>query len=134
MNKIVFGLVSAAFLLASSAHAEWLLVSQDGFSKIYMELASRKSLDDGVTTLDALTDYDPASPEAESFKLSQKGLSEIEAVMIDCRTQQYRSGGGTWFAGRMAAGAMRSDYPAKAAWSKIPVFYEGLFSKVCAKE
>ena len=132
MKRIVLALVAAMLANASAARAEWLLVSQDGFSKIYMEPASRKAQAGGVVTLEALTDYDPKSPEAENFKLSQKGLSEIEAVAIDCQTQKYRSGGGTWFAGQMATGAVRSDYPAKAAWSKVPEFYAGLFQKVCA--
>ncbi|PPD43903.1 MAG: hypothetical protein CTY15_08665 [Methylocystis sp.] len=124
--------LAAALAQAPVSAAEWLLVSQDGFSKIYIDPASRKIAGD-IASVAALTDYDPRAPEAASFKLSEKGLSEIESVRLDCGRRQYSSGGGRWFAGQMADGAARSDYPAKTAWSKVPSFYDGLYAKVCAK-
>jgi hypothetical protein len=118
----------------STASADWLLVSQDTLSKIYLDPASRKTLPDSVIFARALTDYDPQAPEATAFKLSEKGLSEIENVLIDCGKEAYRSDGGRWFDGHMATGAVRSDYPAKPAWSKAPPFYSHLLAKLCGKE
>jgi hypothetical protein len=120
--------------LSGAASAEWLLVSQDTLSKIYLDPASRRTLPDGMIFARALTDYDPQAPEAAAFRLSEKGLSEIENVLIDCGKEAYRSGGGRWFDGHMATGAVRGDYPAKPAWSKAPPFYSHLLAKLCDKE
>lgn len=119
-------------LYVAPARAEWTLAGDDGFSKIYFEPASRRKNADGSIYLRALTDYDPAAPQAADFKLSEKGLSEIEQVLFDCAADAYRSEGGAWYEGHMAAGRMRSDYPAKTAWRKVPSFYSSLFAKVCA--
>lgn len=120
-------------LLSTPAAAEWLLTGRDGFSKIYLEPASQARLADGSIRVRALTDYEPQAPEAASFKLSEKGLSEIEAAVFDCAKNAYRSEGGSWFEGPMATGAVRSAYPAKQSWSKVPPFYAGLFAKACAR-
>lgn len=114
------------------ARAEWAPAGRDGFSTIYFEPDSRRANADGSIYLRALTDYDPASPEAARFKLSEKGLSEIEQVLFDCAKAGYRSEGGAWFDGQMATGAMRSAYPAKLSWRKVPSFYSELFTKVCS--
>lgn len=132
MRKSAFLLILAQFLYIASAHAEWALVSQDGFSSVYLDPASVKKGDDGSSLVKALTDYNPHSPEAIAFKLAEKGLSEIENARFDCSKQAYRSEGGSWFAGHMATGAVRSDYPAKATWGKVPPFYEALAGKLCA--
>lgn len=134
MRKIALPVLLACLLHAPVASAEWLLVSQDGFSKIYLDPASRKKTPHGAVVARALTDYDPQSPEAAPFKLSEKGLSEVEDVMIDCEKPAYRSGGGSWFAGHMASGARRSEYPAGSSWSKVPPYYQGLSIKLCEKE
>ncbi|WP_424360918.1 surface-adhesin E family protein [Methylocystis parvus] len=131
MRKSAFLLILAPFLYATAAHAEWSLVWQDDFSKIYLDPASVKKGDDGSTLAKALTDYNPHSPEAIDFKLAEKGLSEIESARFDCAKQAYRSDGGSWFAGHMATGAVRSDYPARATWGKVPYFYQTLAGKVC---
>lgn len=124
-----------AFLLcASPALAEWRLAGQDDFSTIYYDPASRRALADGVIVLRALTDYDPASAQAKPFRLSEKGLSEIETAVFDCARGAYRSEGGSWFAGHMATGSVRSDYPGKAEWSKVPSFYASLVARACAGE
>ena len=68
-----------------------------------------------------------------AFKLSEKGLSEIESVRLDCAKARYGSHGGSWFAGHMGSGSLRSAYPAKAGWSTVPDFYAGLFAKICAQ-
>lgn len=134
MKKRAFCILLAALLHASAAQAEWRLISQDGFSKIYLDPASRKKTPDGAIFAQALTDYDPHSPEAAAFKLSEKGLSEIERVTIDCEKRAYRSEGGSWFEGHMATGARRSDYPAQSSWSKVPPYYLGLSTKLCERE
>lgn len=134
MRQHAVPLVFALVLHTASASAEWRAASQDGFSKIYFDPVSRQTLADGSVVVRALTDYDPQSSEAASFKLSEKGLSEIEKAVFDCAQSAYRSDGGSWFAGQMATGAVRSDYPAKTAWSKVPSYYLSLFSKVCARE
>lgn len=115
------------------AHADWLRAGQDDFSTIYYDPATRRSLPDGPIELKALTDYDPQSPQAAAFKLSEKGLSEIETTVFDCAKGAYRSQGGSWYAGHMATGSVRSDYPAKTTWSKVPSFYASLFAIVCAR-
>jgi hypothetical protein len=129
-------LISTVFigfvLCAAPARAEWALAGEEGFSKIYLDPTSRRQNPDGSVYLRALTDYDPASPEAVSFKLSEKGLSEIEQVLFDCAKNAYRSEGGVWYDGHMATGAMRRAYPERAAWGKIPSFYAALFAKACA--
>jgi hypothetical protein len=117
---------------AMPARAEWALAGDDGFSKIYFEPASLRKNADGSIYLRALTDYDPASPQAADFRLSEKGLSEIEQVLFDCEKSAYRSEGGAWFESHMATGPMRSDYPAKLPWRKVPSFYSSLFAKACA--
>ncbi len=128
--SIIF--LASGLLCESAASAEWLRVSQDGFSTIYMDPASRKTSEEGTALVQALTDYDARSPEAAGFKLSEKGLSEIESVRFDCRRRLYGSDGGRWFAGQMASGALRSEYPAKTVWSKAPPYYAGLYARVCA--
>lgn len=127
-----FFFLPALVLCASAARAEWSLVSQDGFSRIYLDPASRKPAPDGSILVRALTDYDPEAPEAASFKLSEKGLSEIEDARFDCAGKTYRTEGGAWYEGHMAVGAVRSTYPAKTGWSGVPPYYAGLFSKICA--
>lgn len=124
----------ASIFLVPAARAEWRLVSQEGFSKIYVDPASREKRADGMVFARALTDYDPLAPEAGPFKLSEKGLSEIENALFDCEKRAYRSEGGRWFAGQMASGETRRDYPATAAWTKIPAFYAPLATRVCAGE
>jgi hypothetical protein len=124
----------ALLFVATPAAAEWRLAGQDDFSTIYYDPASRRALADGVVLLRALTDYNPNSPQAEPFKLSQKGLSEIETAVFDCAKAAYRSEGGGWFAGHMATGSVRSDYPGKTAWSKVPSYYTDLFAKACARD
>jgi hypothetical protein len=132
--KTSFAALLALCLFAPAARAEWLLASQDGFSKIYLDPSSRKELPENIVSVRALTDYDPAAPEAAGFDLSQKGLSEIENVLIDCPRKSYRSEGGKWFAGPMATGDARSDYPAKSNWSPTPRFYQGLAAKICPRD
>jgi hypothetical protein len=121
-------------LLSTPAAAEWRLVGQDDFSKVYLDATSRETLADRSVRVRALTDYDPQAREAASFKLSEKGLSEIEQVVFDCEKHAYRSDGGDWREGHMAAGATRSVYPATQSWSKVPSFYAGLFAKACARD
>ena len=132
MRKSAFLLILTLLLYASAARAEWSLVWQDGFSRIYLDPGSLKKFDDGSIVVKALTDYDPHSREAIDFRLSEKGLSEIESARFNCATGDYRSDGGSWFAGPMATGVLRSGYPAKSAWTKTPSFYEALARKVCA--
>jgi hypothetical protein len=128
LSLLIVGVIAGA----TPALAEWSPAGDDGFSKIYFEPASRRKNADGSIYLRALTDYDPATPQAADFKLSEKGLSEIEQVLFDCAKEAYRSEGGAWCAGQMATGRMRSDYPAKLAWRKVPSFYASLFAKACA--
>ncbi|QGM96830.1 surface-adhesin E family protein [Methylocystis parvus] len=132
MRKSAFLLILASVFFVSAARAEWRLVWQDGFSRIYLDPASRERTDGGAIFVRALTDYDPHSPQAVDFKLPEKGLSEIETASFDCAKSAYRSGGGSWFSGRMATGEMRSAYPAKETWSKIPPFYQALAREICA--
>lgn len=131
MRKNAFLLILPLILVAPAAHAEWRLVFRDSLSAIYLDPDSRKTQTDGSILVRALTDYDPHSPDAASFGLSQKGLSEIEDARFDCASHAYRSGGGAWFSGQMATGVARSSYPAKESWSKIPPFYEALAAKLC---
>ncbi len=125
-------LLFASLFLSTPAAAEWLLTDRDDLSKVYMEPASRQRLPDKSVRVRALTDYEPRSPQAASFRLSEKGRSEIEEAVFDCAKSLYRSNGGSWFDGSMATGAVRSDYPAKESWSEVPPFYAGLFAKACA--
>lgn len=126
-----FLLFIGLFLSVSPASAEWTLAGSDDFSKIYFDPASSRRNADGSIYLRALTDYDPTSPQAVSFKLSEKGLSEIEQVLFDCGRNAYRSEGGVWYEGHMATGATRRAYPGKPAWGKVPSFYVALFDKAC---
>lgn len=132
MRKSASLLILAQLLYATAARAEWSPVWRDDFSKIYLDPASLKNLDDGSILVKALTDYNPHAPEAIEFKLAEKGLSEIENARFDCARQAYRSDGGSWFADHMATGAVRSDYPARTAWGEVPYFYRALAGKVCA--
>jgi hypothetical protein len=132
MRRRIASLLVGCVIFAAPARAEWSLAGQDDFSKIYFDPASLRKNADGALSLRALTDYDPASSQAASFKLSEKGLSEIEQVLFDCSRDAYRSEGGVWYEGHMAAGALRRDYPGKADWRKVPSFYVSLFEKVCA--
>lgn len=132
MIRPIFFLVIFICLSAVPARAEWTLAGADDFSKIYFDPASRHRNEDGSIFVRALTDYDPASSQAEEFKLSEKGLSEIEKVLFDCARTAYRSDGGVWYEGHMAAGATRREYPPKSTWGKVPSFYDALFARVCA--
>lgn len=122
--------LAPAFVSAASG-AQWTQVSKDDFSTIYMDPATKKAQPDGTVSVDALTDYDPNSPNAGPFRLSEKGLSEIESVLLDCAKGNYRSQGGAWRDGHMGEGRITKSYPPGDSWSSVPVFYEGLFEKVC---
>jgi len=131
MKKSTLAFAAALAVHASTASADWLFVSQDDFSRIYMDPQSREALPEGRVSIRALTDYDPRAEEAARFGLAEKGLSEIETVVLDCRSEKYRSGGGAWYTDQMAAGAVKSAYSARETWSKTPAFYLPLFSKLC---
>jgi hypothetical protein len=131
MARSIFFLVAVLCLSAAPVRAGWTAAGSDDFSKIYFDPASRHGNDDGSVSVRALTDYDPASPQAEGFGLSEKGLSEIEKVLFDCAKTAYRSDGGVWYEDHMAMGAVRRQYPPRTAWSKVPSFYVKLFEKVC---
>lgn len=131
MRSIALAALALASALAAPARAEWVEVSKDDFSTIYMDPATKKVQADGTVSIDALTDYDPASPQAIPFRLAEKGLSEIESALLDCANRRYRSLGGSWRDGHMGNGKVTKTYPAKDEWSKVPSFYEGLYSKVC---
>lgn len=120
--------------LASSALAgvDWAPVSKDDFSTVYMDPASRRASADGIVTIDALTDYESASPKATAFSLADKGLSEIETASFNCVNRTYRSEGGGWRQGQMGNGKITKPYPPKEGWSPVPSYYDGLFAKVCA--
>ncbi|MGE0194932.1 MAG: surface-adhesin E family protein, partial [Methylocystis sp.] len=109
-------------------------VSKDDFSTIYMDPGSRRASPDGIVTIDALTDYNAASPQAAPFGLAEKGLSEIETASFDCANRKYRSEGGGWREGQMGKGKITKPYPPKNGWSPVPPYYERLFAKVCARQ
>jgi hypothetical protein len=132
MLRLAIILFIGLIIPLAPARAEWTPAGQDGFSKIYFDPASRHKTADGALSLRALTDYDPAAPEAAAFRLSEKGLSEIEEVLFDCAKGAYRSDGGVWYEGHMATGAERRNYAAKPDWGKIPSFYAALYAKACA--
>ena len=134
MRTVLLGAVLASIGASGAAGADWAQVSKDDFSTIYMDPASLKRAPDGTVSVDALTDYDPSSPQAGPFHLSEKGLSEIEAVLLDCADRKYSSQGGAWRDGHMGEGKITKTYPPKEAWSKVPDFYSGLFAKVCANK
>ena len=92
----------------------------------------RRTSADGIVTIDALTDYNAASPQAAAFDLADKGLSEIETASFDCVNRKYRSEGGAWRQGQMGEGKITKPYPPKEGWSPVPPYYAGLFAKVCA--
>jgi hypothetical protein len=128
------GVAALMSALASSASArvDWVQVSKDDFSTIYMDAASRRTSADGIVTIDALTDYDATSPKAAAFGLADKGLSEIETASFDCVNRKYRSEGGAWRQGQMGEGKITKPYPPNEGWSSVPPYYDGLFAKVCA--
>lgn len=132
MLRLVSLLTIGFVLGVSPVCAAWVLAGADDFSKIYFDPDFNRKNADGSIYLRALTDYDPASSQAARFKLSEKGLSEIEQVLFDCAKGAYRSEGGLWYEGHMATGAPRRAYPAKPDWEKVPPFYVALFDKVCA--
>ena len=115
-----------------AATTPWQSVSQDGFSKIFLDPASKKTLPDGLVSLRALTDYNPDAPEAKDFKLSEKGLSEVETAVFDCKAKTFRSDGGDWFREHMGKGAPARHYDAKTKWAPVPSFYAALFQRACA--
>jgi len=121
----------AALLGPNPAWAEWRLVSDDGFSKIYVESESRKALPNGVVAVSALTDYDPNSPQAKDFGLAEKGLSEIESVSIDCPRRLYKSNGGNWFKEHMGRGEISKNYGSVLKWTPVPDYYNGLAAEIC---
>ena len=114
-----------------TAGKDWLFVDADAFSKIFYDPVSKRTGTNDVVTLSALTDYDPSAQEAESFRLSEKGLSEIEMASFDCVNAKFKSEGGQWFEGRRAEGKVRSAYAAKEKWVGVPEFYLKLFDTVC---
>lgn len=132
MSRLILPLSIGLFFIVSPVRAEWTLAGADDFSTIYFDPASSRKNADGSLYLRALTDYDPASPQAARFNLSEKGLSEIEQVLFDCTKNAYRSEGGVWYEGHMATGKPRKSYPEKPAWEKVPSFYAALFDKACA--
>jgi hypothetical protein len=134
MWRIGASALVSALASSASARAEWAPVSKDDFSTVYMNVGSRRMSADGIVTIDALTDYDAASPKAAAFGLAEKGLSEIEKVSFDCANRKYRSGGGGWRQGQMGEGKITKPYPPKDEWSAVPSYYEGLFAKVCASK
>ena len=113
----------------ATARAEWLPAGGDDYSKIFLDSQSPRQNADKTVFVRALTDYDPKTPK--SFKRLEGGLSEIESVIFDCARDAYRSEGGVWYVGHMATGAVSRHYGA-ATWAKVPSYYAGLFTKVCA--
>ena len=99
-----------------------------------MDPGSRRTSSDGIVTIDALTDYNAASPKAAAFGLADKGLSEIEKVSFDCVKRKYRSEGGGWREGQMGEGKITRPYPPKDEWAPVPSYYEDLFATVCASK
>lgn len=99
-----------------------------------MDAGSLRTSSEGIVTIDALTDYNAASPKAAAFGLAEKGLSEIEKVSLDCVNRRYRSEGGGWRQGQMGEGKITKPYPPKDQWSPTPPYYDGLFAKVCASK
>ncbi|MGJ0396707.1 MAG: surface-adhesin E family protein [Methylocystis sp.] len=134
MWKIGVSALMSTLASSASARVDWAQVSSDGFSTVYMDLASRRTSPDGIVTIDALTDYDATSPQAAAFGLAEKGLSEIETASFDCVNRKYRSEGGAWRQGQMGEGKIVKSYPAKDGWSPVPPYYDGLFAKVCASK
>lgn len=132
MWKIGASALVSALASSASARAEWVPVSKDDFSTVYMDAGSRRMSPDGIVTIDALTDYDAASPKAAAFGLAEKGLSEVEKVSFDCVNRKYRSEGGGWRERQMGEGKITKPYPAKDGWSAIPSYYEALFARVCS--
>ncbi|CCJ06219.1 surface-adhesin E family protein [Methylocystis sp. SC2] len=132
MWKISVSALLSTLASSASASVEWVQVSKDDFSTVYMDPGSRRTSPDGIVTVDALTDYDAASPKAAAFGLAEKGLSEIEKVSLDCANRKYRSEGGGWRQGQMGQGRITKPYPPKDEWSPVPPYYDGLFAKVCA--
>lgn len=134
MWKISVSALLSSLVFSAAARAEWTQVSKDDFSTVYMDSGSRRILSEGIVTVDALTDYDSASPRATAFGLSDKGLSEIEKVAFDCVNRKYRSGGGGWREGQMGAGKVTRTYPPKDSWSPVPPYYDALLARVCATD
>lgn len=132
MWKISMSALMSLLASSASARADWAQVSKDDLSTIYLDTGSRRASADGVITVDALTDYDPASPKAAAFGLAEKGLSEIEKVSFDCVNRKYKSGGGVWRAGQMGEGKITKPYPPQDVWSPVPTYYDALFARVCA--
>jgi hypothetical protein len=134
MWKISVSALMSTLVSSASARADWAPVSKDDFSTIYMDASSRRMSSDGIVTVDALTDYNAASPKAAAFGLAEKGLSEIEKVSFDCVNRKYRSKGGGWRERQMGEGKITKPYPPKDGWAPTPPYYEGLFAKVCASK
>jgi hypothetical protein len=134
MWKISVSALLSTLASSASARADWAPVSSDGFSTVYMDRASRRTSAEGIVTVDALTDYNAASPQAAAFGLAEKGLSEIEKVSFDCANRKYRSEGGGWRERQMGEGKITKPYPPKDQWSPVPPYYDGLFAKVCASK
>ncbi len=132
MWKISVSALLSSLVFSAAARAEWAQVSKDDFSTVYMDPASKRILSDGTLTVDALTDYDPASPNAKAFGLAEKGLSEIEKVSLDCANRKYKSEGGYWREGPMGVGKTTRTYPSKDSWAPVPAYYDGLFAKACS--
>ena len=131
MWRIGVSAVMSALASSALAGVDWAPVSGDGFSTVYMDPASRRISADGIVTIDALTDYDAASPKAAAFGLADKGLSEIETTSFDCVNRKYKSEGGGWRQGQMGEGKITKPYSAKEGWSPVPPYYDGLFAKLC---
>lgn len=114
-----------------TAGAGWAFVWADELSKIYFDPVSRKTEENDIVVLDALTDYDPTSSKWENFSKRTNGLSEIEKVSFDCENNKYKGLGGKWFEGRAASGVVKSAYGEKEKWSNVPEFYLKLYDTVC---
>jgi len=134
MWKIGVSALLSSLASSASARVDWAQVSHDDFSTIYLDPASRRTSPEGIVTVDALTDYNPASPKAGPFGLAEKGLSEIEKASFDCVNRKYRSDGGGWRQGHMGEGKITKRYPAKEDWSPVPRYYDGLFAHICSSE
>lgn len=134
MWKIGVSALLSSLASSASARVDWVQVSKDDFSTVYLDPGSRRISPDGIVTVDALTDYNAASPKAVAFGLAAKGLSEIEKVSFDCVNRKYRSEGGGWREGQMGEGKITKPYPAKDGWSPTPPYYDGLFARVCSSE
>jgi hypothetical protein len=104
-------LIALLMLISCSAWAEWLLLSETTWSKVYVDLDTIKK-DGNISSVWAVNDFYSRNKDGE--------LSSRNRVHIDCKNERYRATSFSSHSENMAGGrVLYSDPISNPQWTDI---------------